>query len=148
MKKIPIDFGNWLAGIIAGEGCFRVHMARHGEYYCCMFRLKLRDDDGDVLYEIRRRLGFGHVVPMNGWRGGNAFLAWDCESREACLKLVSVLDRFPLRAKKRRDYAVWRRAVLYWASGVRPRGGSWSKMIAYKKAIENARLYRKPRRRL
>lgn len=34
----------WLAGLIAGEGCFRIHRERGGEYYACHFSLHMRAD--------------------------------------------------------------------------------------------------------
>lgn len=40
------------------------------------------------------------------------------ETKEGCRRLVDVLDRFPLRAKKARDYAIWREAVLTWQGAV------------------------------
>lgn len=146
--KLTKEFGHWLAGLIAGEGCFRIHRAKSGQHYACAFRLKLRDDDGPILREIRRKLGFGHVVPMRGYsRNANPLLAWDCESKADCVRLVNVLDRFPLRARKRRDYRIWRKAALYQVAARtlarRWKGPhDWSRMIAYKQAIEAARLYR------
>lgn len=51
---IDVDdsFGHWLAGFIAGEGCFRVHKEKEGGYYACHFTLKLQDGDSAILHEI------------------------------------------------------------------------------------------------
>ena len=38
-------FGDWLAGFVDGEGCFRLHVERNGNYYACHFQIKLRRDD-------------------------------------------------------------------------------------------------------
>lgn len=139
------DFGNWLAGFIDGEGCFRVHKEKSGGYYACHFTLKLRDDERPILEEIVERTGIGHLKPDLIRGGSKPCLIWVVQSKAACLQLVELLDRFPMRARKRKDYAVWREAVLYWPTMKRgnrwhgPR--DWSRMIAYKEAIEAARAY-------
>jgi hypothetical protein len=52
-----------------------------------------------------------------------------------------VLDRYPLRAKKRRDYAIWREAVLEWATV--PFGRQdWAKMAALRTALSASRPQR------
>lgn len=144
---IDREFGHWLAGFIAGEGCFRVHKEKGGTYYACHFTLKLRDDDRPILDEIAERTGIG-FVKADVVRSGNSkpCATWTVQSKAECVKLVALLDQFPIRARKRRDYAVWREAVAYWVAqrkGSRWHGPrDWSAMIAYKAAIEDARAYR------
>lgn len=139
-------FGHWLAGLIAGEGCFRVHKEKGGGYYACHFTLKLRDDDRAILEEIVATTGIGHLK-ADLCRNGNSkpCLVWTVHSKATCLQLVALLDQFPLRAKKAREYAIWREAVRFWVSqkkGSRWHGSrDWSQMIAYKGAIETARVY-------
>ena len=140
------DYGHWLAGFIAGEGCFRIHKEKGGGYYACHFTLKLRDDERPILEEIVNRTGIGHLKPDTS-RNGNSkpCLVWTVQSKATCLQLVDLLDQFPIRARKAADYAVWREAVYYWVAmkkGNRWHGPrDWSQMIAYKKAIEEARHY-------
>jgi hypothetical protein len=140
------DSGHWLAGLIDGEGCFRVHCEKRGTYYACHFTLKLRDDDTPILERIVTDTGIGHLK-VDANRSGNSkpCMVWVVQSRAECLKLVTLLDEYPLRSKKARDYAIWREAVAHWTNGERgnrwhgPR--DWSQMIAYKAAIEQARAY-------
>lgn len=140
------SFGHWLAGFIDGEGCFRVHKEKSGAYYACHFTLKVRDDERETLENIVATTGIGHLKPDLIRGGSKPALIWVVQSKAECLKLVDLLDRFPLRAKKRRDYAIWRQAVLHWRDMKRgnrwhgPR--DWSQMVAYKTAIEDARAYR------
>lgn len=142
---IDDGFGHWLAGFIDGEGCFRIHKEKSGGYYACHFTLKVRDDDAPIIREIVERTGIGHTKPDLIRNGSKPAIIWVVQSKAECLKLIPLLDRYPLRAKKRRDYAVWREAVLYWVDAKRgnrwhgPR--DWSRMIAYKAAIEAARAY-------
>ena len=139
-------FNWWLTGFIDGEGCFRIHKEKSGGYYACHFTLKVRDDEQDILKEIVQRTGIGHLKrDIN--RSGNSrpCLVWVVHSKAECIKLVDFIDRYPLRAKKRRDYAIWREAVLHWVAmkkGSRWHGPrDWSTMIAFKHAIEAARIY-------
>lgn len=140
------EFGHWLAGFIDGEGCFRVHCEKGGTYYACHFTLKLRDDDRAILEEIVERTGIGHLKPDLVRGTSKPAMVWVVQSKAECVKLVALLDQYPLRAKKRNDYAIWREAVDHWTTG--PRGNrwhgprDWTQMIAYKTAIEDARAYR------
>lgn len=142
-----IEFGHWLAGFIAGEGCFRIHKGKGGGYYATHFTLKLRNDERPILEEIVARTGIGHLKADDTCRGNaQPTLVWTVQSKAECLKLVTLLDQFPIRARKARDYAIWREAVHFWVNQKRgnrwdgPR--DWSQMIAYKTAIEAARAYR------
>jgi hypothetical protein len=143
---IDTEFGHWLAGFIDGEGCFRIHKEKGGGYYACHFTLKLRDDDTAILEEIVVRTGVGHLKPDLIRGTSKPAMVWVVQSKAECVQLVALLDRFPLRAKKSRDYAIWREAVAFWVA--QPRGNrwqgprDWSRMIAYKTAIEDARAYR------
>lgn len=143
---IDREFGHWLAGFIAGEGCFRVHKEKGGGYYACHFTLKLRDDERPILEEIVARTGIGHLKPDLVRGNSNPCLVWVVQSKAECVKLVALLDQFPIRARKAKDYAIWREAVAHWITsrkGSRWHGPrDWSGMIAYKAAIEDARLYR------
>jgi hypothetical protein len=143
---IDREFGHWLAGFIDGEGCFRVHKEKRGAYYACHFTLKVRDDDTPILEEVVLRTGIGHLKADIVRGTSKPAMVWVVQSKAETLKLVAFLDQFPLRAKKSRDYAIWREAVAFW--NVQEKGNrwhgprDWSQMIAYKEAIENARAYR------
>lgn len=74
-------------------------------------QIGLRVDDYDVLALMQKYIG-GHLVRMKARRAAVLTLS----SKEECENLVALLDAYPMRAKKRRDYEVWREAVLYWTS--------------------------------
>lgn len=114
-------FGHWLAGFIDGEGHF--YITRTGGWIRCGLIVNIRDDDAPVLEEVCGRLGVGRVSPtgMNAARG-NPQVRWEVSTKGGCLKLVEIFDTYPLRAKKARDYAIWRQAVLLWAQMSRGRG--------------------------
>lgn len=127
-------FGNWLAGFIDGEGTFAIHrqnIDRRHDTYGCKLIVKLRDDDREILDEIVRQTSIGSVIwkkPGLSGRNSRAQVAWQVQSRSDCRAAVSILDEYPLRAKKARDYAIWREAVLLTA-GLR-NGGNPSTMNA------------------
>lgn len=85
--------------------------------------ITLRDDDRDVLEDIRRTLGLG-VVGRRPSRGPNwaPTATWRVSGRRECQLLVQVLDQVPLRSKKKRDYMLWREIVGLYAQFTR--GGS------------------------
>lgn len=103
-------FGHWLAGFIDGEGCFLLYR-NHGSWDC-RFELALRDDDADILHEVYQRIGLGRIAAKPAYRTSKPQVTWQIKKQEECVGLIEVLDRFPLRAKKQRDYAIWREAVF------------------------------------
>lgn len=146
---IAVGYGWWLAGLIDGEGCFRVHMSKGGGYYACHFSLKLRDDDLLVLRQIASFTRIG-TIQRDRTRTGNSrpCASWVIQSRADCRALIDILDRFPLRTRKARDYAIWKKAVEAWERrkrGSRWHGpGDWTELIDLKQALEKAREYVPP----
>jgi hypothetical protein len=111
-------FGHWLAGFIDGEGCFalRRHNPSHicGHSWGAIFVLKVRDDDAAIIEEIAARTGLGRVTygrAPSGYRNTRPQAKWQVQSKADCVALADLLDRYPLRAKKARDLAVWSKAV-------------------------------------
>jgi hypothetical protein len=105
-------FGHWFAGFTAGEGSFNISKNGRGARFC-VFRIGLHVDDAPILYEVANRLEMGRVVvgetPSSGWRA-----LWTVQRKSECLRLVELFERYPLRAKKQRDFEVWAEAVRLW----------------------------------
>jgi hypothetical protein len=111
---LPSDdaaFGHWLAGFIDGEGSFMI-VRRTAP--CCRFSLIVRDDDAAIMAEIADRTGFGRLRSVNKKLPDRPCVGWEITSKADALALIDFLERFPLRAKKARDFAFWREAVLLW----------------------------------
>lgn len=150
-RKLDSAFGHWLAGFIAGEGCFRIHKEKQGGYYACHFTLKMRDDEEPILREILKKTRVGRLSAERTGRGNSKpCLIWVVQSKYDCIRFIRMIDYFPIRARKAKEYAIWREAYFYWINMKRgnawhgPR--DWSKMVEYKLAIEKAREYPSERR--
>jgi hypothetical protein len=110
-------FFGWLSGFIDGEGCFVINRnTKRGvpTGHRCRFALRLRDDDRAVLDAIRECTGLGTVRDDGAYLDRNGQSVWEVSSKADCLSLCDLLDRYPLRAKKRADYGTWRAAVYAW----------------------------------
>ena len=108
--RIDPEFGHWFAGFVAGEGSFNITPNRGA--WQCTFTIALRDDDIAILYEIQSELGIGQVYQRKKQGKSNPQVEWKVGSLDECLRLIHVLDRFSLRARKAKDYHIWRRAVF------------------------------------
>lgn len=147
---IEPDFGNWLAGFIDGEGCFIIQQINHTDgsagNYMARFIINVRADEEPIVRNLIAATGLGIMTHRPGARyGANDCpqVQWQVQSKSECLALVSLLDRFVLRAKKRRDYAIWREAVLLWAA-VKPgtdNSAIWDQMAECKSRLVTERVY-------
>lgn len=143
-------FAYWLMGLIDGEGHFGIKRQRGGSgstSHVPFFALKMRADERRALEYIRRELGIGQLQEEPN-RQPNPMVKWVVQTKPDCQRLVDVIDKYGLRAKKRMDFAIWRQAVCEWTN--RPRGNRWhgpaddSRMIELKQRIELVRTYVDP----
>ncbi len=132
MPKIDADFANYMAGFIDGEGCFSVHKKNVNGYetFDCQFSITLREDDKDILLEMQRRMnGIGSFAIRNTVPG-NPQARYCISSKRDCMTLRTILDFFPLRAKKRRDFEIWAHALDAWIE--HEPGSDWEDMSFYR----------------
>ncbi len=125
-------FGYWLSGFIDGEGCFILHRSKNGLY--ARLQIEVRLDDLSVIKEIKKFFGCGRLCirernkrnpnnkPQVGLLIGGL---WDLKR-----KVLPILETFPLRAKKQRDFLIWKKGVnLIYSIAMRPkkrRTSSWN----------------------
>lgn len=148
----PVDdaFGHWLAGFIDGEGSFVIGFRRRAGTYHTRFALCVRADDMAVIEEIvaRTQIGRIHCVFTPSLRAkpnGNPAVQWLVPDKAGCVALVELLDRYPLRSKKARDFKIWRDVLADWMTTRNAAGGparDWSTMATFKAALEDGRKYR------
>lgn len=113
-------FYNWLAGFIDGEGCFyaaaptvEIRYGKFATYIKAEMKISLREDDVAMLQQIKSKIG-GRVTFFKKSRSASLRI----NSKKDTMFLMRVLDAHPLRAKKRRDYNIWRGIVLAKLMGV------------------------------
>ncbi len=138
------DFGHWFAGFLDGEGCFtiRTRTQRKGFEFGC--EISLRADDRAILREIQSETGLGRIRFKSHHRGPSSLQAtWEVKKKAECLALVSLLDMYPLRAKKKRDFVVWREAVQLW-SRARPMNNDWSAVEDLRRQLVDGRRFGDP----
>lgn len=135
----------WLVGFIDGEGCFYIRATNKGTTYAVCFSLKLRADDTPVLQEIVDRTGIGTLFrdarSVADSPNAKPTIKWHVQKQQESIRLVELIDAFPLRTKKRRDYEIWRLAAIAWANAP-SRNNDWTPFMNWKREIEETRQYR------
>ncbi len=109
---VPYRDSDWLAGFADGEACFTISRAHLG--WAPRFSIKLRSDDLTVLEELCA--AFGGAIAIHAYGTQNPMANWHIAAKRDLAGVVTYFDAHPLRAKKARDYAIWRRAVLAYCS--------------------------------
>ncbi|HXF44310.1 MAG TPA: LAGLIDADG family homing endonuclease [Candidatus Paceibacterota bacterium] len=112
-EKLP---GDYIAGFVDGEGCFYINFrrdVRHDRknkpvyfYWKIGFAIVLRDDDKEILENIKQTLSCGIIFNRNG----QARLQIN-NLNDLVEKVVPFFDNHVLRAKKKYDYVLWKEAL-------------------------------------
>ncbi len=108
-------FGDWLAGFTDGEGCF--YLGHSADGYASpqtRFGIALRADDLPILQTIQAFFGCGYVHPNCTKARDHTrpqFQYYIQSSKDLWTIIVPFFVRHPLRAKKARDFTIWRQGV-------------------------------------
>jgi hypothetical protein len=111
MRGINDQDGHFLAGFIDAEGCFQITANNGGTAWVCALTLSQRDDDADLLVDLQARTGLGHLRHTPARHTSMPQITWRIQRRRDCLCLAELLERFPLRGRKRMEAEMWTRAV-------------------------------------
>lgn len=79
----------------------------------------------------------GSLHPRPSYNGGAPSMIWAVVAKRDLAAIVAYLDAHPLRAKKARDFAVWREAVLIFTAQDRNAPG----LLALREALMRGRVY-------
>ncbi len=126
IQPFPADidrdyFGAWLSGFVDGEGCFSVEVrytGGSGKHLTprVTFKMTLRADDRPILELICAYLGCGQVSkirPRTPGHNGNPTCTFDVTNVAHNARiLIPQFERFPLLAKKRHDFVIWKAACM------------------------------------
>src|SRR5690349_12761618 len=86
--------GHALAGLIDAEGSFQIATRNAGRTWNCSMQIAVRLDDGDILRDLCRTTGLGHVWTKRAHRTSRPQALWAIASKRECQELVRVLARF------------------------------------------------------
>lgn len=122
IEHITPEFGHWLAGFLDGEGHFGVRALRNivrrdgttYEVHQCKVHLNitLRADDIGALEYIQENLGCGVIRTDILRPPANPQSIFSVNRiRDIVCVVVPTLTRYPLRAKKSREFPLWKRAA-------------------------------------
>lgn len=139
-ESIELDpgLGHWLAGFADGEGCFTTR--KSGAGFVCEFVIHLRADDAAILRQVHEATGLGDVSgPADREDGSSPMVKWVVRRQADCAKLVAIFDAFPLRAKKARDFEIWRRAVEQWIA--HEPGEDWAPLRELSAMLSSVKKY-------
>lgn len=112
-------FGHYISGFTDGEGHFGLTMMMCNNKKWTPkthFAIALRADDIEILKLIRSYFGCGNLFPIKHKRpaGTQPAVMYACNrDKDLYFTIVPHFDKYPLHAKKKRDYAIWREAVCF-----------------------------------
>lgn len=108
-------FGDWLSGFTDGEVSFTLFYKKTPTKtrVAAFFLIRLRDDDTPILRLVQQFFGCGTIHPHNRGKGnGNPAVGFQIRTAAALQEIVVPhFEAHPLRAKKSRDFEIWKRAV-------------------------------------
>ena len=127
------DFGHWLSGFTDGEGCFQLDFRKRkftddsGRVAITPgadFIIGSRADDRPVLELIRSYWQCGGIYHRpNQTPTSNPAAVFSINATDRLIDtIIPHFERYPLRAKKARDFVLWKQGVEFIASVIsRPR---------------------------
>ncbi len=109
----------YVTGFFDGEGCFSLiinteNKKRKGFISTCRYwvvdlSIHLREDDKKILDDIQKFFVAGRVNEIRSYHG----VHYNVRDRKDIIdKVIPHFENFPLRAKKNRDFLLWKEAVM------------------------------------
>lgn len=119
LKEYNNDYdGGYISGFIDGEGSFVVSVKetenKYGRHLICNPKLtiNMRRDDIVILEHIKNYFGCGHVNLRNKTGKSKPQASFNVSSLyDITSKVLPHFEKYPLKAKKKRDYETWKEMV-------------------------------------
>ena len=101
---------NYIVGFVDGEGCFSITLNKNGPRLPevrLLFEIELREDDEDILVEIKKVLNCGAIYRLDyarytKWRPHVKYKV--SNFTDIYEKIIPFFKRYPLQAKKRQSF--------------------------------------------
>ena len=141
--RVSDDLAAFLAGFMEGEACFTVQKQARGPYGCTM-KLSVRDDDELLLSELMAATRLGTLTRKGARETSRPQVVWTVLAKADCLRLMELLDRYPLRGRKSHDYALWCAAAHWWIGGdpaVTLSKRDWTPMAYLRQRLSECKRY-------
>jgi len=135
MAKLP---GDYIAGFVDGEGHFgfrhykevkkfRGGKKRHWEgwRWIIVFGINLHSDDHEILKDVRDTLGCGSLYE---YRNRPMIFYVVSNFNDIVTKVIPFFEKYPLHAKKKKDFELWKRAADILQRAKKRPGGRSSKL--------------------
>jgi len=110
-NKTSADFLAWFIGFFEGDGNFHIYtkIVNGTKYDTGRFGFSIDQKNSDVLYRIKKELGFGIVHSYI--RKGETYWCYNTTSHANILRLISLLNGNLVLDKRRQQFAKWVTAI-------------------------------------
>ena len=138
---------SWFSGLIDGEGSFNIHVNKENRSIQAHLRIGMREDEAEYIRDIHDMLRCGWIgrATLRNPRGNESDAYFIDFASDAVINIIiPLLDKYPLRMKKKRDYVFWREATLI----IHDDGhlnGRREEVLELKRKMEKGRRYRSPK---
>jgi hypothetical protein len=142
--ELTDELGAFLAGFIEGEGSFGIPRQVRRQNHRCAMSLTVRADDLPLLDELRDSTALGTITEQPARASSAPQATWRVAAKADCVRLIEILDRFPLRGCKSRAWAIWRSAAEWWIGGdpcTRTMHRDWEPMVYLKARLSEANSF-------
>lgn len=112
--RVSPELGSFLAGFLDGEASFGISRQTGRTNFRCTMSLGARDDDSELLQDLAGSTALGTIAAKPGRAGSKSQVVWCVAAKSDCARLVEILEKYPLRGRKSRDFAIWDAAVRWW----------------------------------
>jgi hypothetical protein len=107
-------------------------------------RIAVRDDDAALLALVHDKTGLGTLTRKPARGSSRPQIAWQVSSKADCLRLRSLLVRYPLRGRKGGNFALWSDAVSWWVGSDATRrivNRDWAPLVYIKDRLSEKTAY-------
>jgi hypothetical protein len=141
---VSAALSGFLAGFMEGEASFGIARQSGRDNHKCAVSVTARDDDAALIRVLAASTALGTVRATPARAGAHGQVVWHIRAKPDCLRLAELLDAYPLRGRKSRDYAIWRAALRWWVAGDptwRLSNRDWTPMVYLKNELQESKKF-------